>query len=31
MRSGKVTVDQSRRLVLPSLCPALFLGVGYEI
>lgn len=27
----EVTVDAERRLVLPPLCPALFLGVGYEI
>ncbi len=27
----EVTVDQARRLVVPPLCPALFLGVGYEI
>lgn len=27
----EVTVDAERRLVLPPVCPALFLGVGYEI
>jgi len=27
----EVTVDATRRLVLPPVCPALFLGVGYEL
>jgi len=27
----EVNVDAERRLVLPPLCPALFLGAGYEI
>ena len=27
----EVTVDATRRLALPPLCPALFLGFGYEI
>ncbi len=27
----EVTVDATRRLVLPPLCPSLFLGFGYEI
>ncbi|HEV8548031.1 MAG TPA: hypothetical protein VGQ57_03365 [Polyangiaceae bacterium] len=27
----EVTVDAERRLVLPPFCPALFLGLGYEL
>ena len=27
----EVTVDATRRLALPPLCQALFLGFGYEI
>ena len=27
----EVTVNAARRLVLPPLCPALFIGLGYEI